>query len=84
VSVAALLIATAIAVPVAISSAGTGFPIPATAAARLRTMALTVAAENGDTKPDWIIAVPTTYAKSMILVDGTNEPGNPTSTSTSC
>ena len=42
-----------------------GIPVPPAAATRLRTQALRAAANDGDARPDWIVAVRTTFAKAM-------------------
>ena len=42
-----------------------GIPVPPAAATRLRTQALRAAANGGDARPDWIVAVRTTFAKAM-------------------
>lgn len=52
-----------------------GIPVPPAAATRLRTQALRAAANDGDARPDWIVAVRTTFAKAMAAVDpGDNMP----------
>jgi hypothetical protein len=46
-----------------------GIPVPPAAAARLLTQALLAAKNDGDAKPEWIVAVRTTFAKAMAAVD---------------
>jgi hypothetical protein len=42
-----------------------GSPVSGTAAARLRALALQAAKKDGDAKPQWIVAVRTTFAQAM-------------------
>jgi hypothetical protein len=52
-----------------------GIPVPPAAGTRIRTQALRAAENDGDAKPDWIVAVRTTFGKAMAAIDpGDNRP----------
>lgn len=46
-----------------------GSPLSGAAAARLRALALQAAKKDGDAKPQWIVAVRTTFAQAMAAAD---------------
>lgn len=53
-----------------------GSPVSGAAAARLRALALQAAKKDGDAKPQWIVAVRTTFAQAMAVADpGGSVPG---------
>ena len=63
-----------------------GSPVTGAAAVRLRTLALQAAKKDGDAKPQWIVAVRTTFAQAMAAADpGGSVPGvGPGTRSTWC
>lgn len=53
-----------------------GSPVSGAAAARLRALALQAVKKDGDAKPQWIVAVRTTFAQAMAAADpGGSVPG---------
>lgn len=53
-----------------------GSPVSGAAAARLRALALQAAKKDGDARPQWIVAVRTTFAQAMAAADqGGSVPG---------
>jgi len=53
-----------------------GSPVSGAAATRLRALALQAAKKDGDAKPQWIVAVRTTFARAMAAADlGGSVPG---------
>jgi hypothetical protein len=53
-----------------------GIPVSPAAATRLRSQALRAAENDGDAKPDWIVAVRTTFGQAMAAVGlGDKTPG---------
>jgi len=59
-----------------------GAPVPSAAATKLQAQAFPAVKNHGDAKPDWIVAVRTTFAQAMAAVDRggkvpTVNPGTP-------
>ena len=55
-------------VPIADFGVKPGVPVPPGAAARLQALALGAAKDDGDAKPEWSVAVRTTFAKALAAV----------------